>query len=69
MRATGSVPNGCGYVVTDNGRQAMAQEGFCACRIVLLGFWAVCPDCGTCYANIREELARSGASLRSATRD
>lgn len=63
MQVSRSVPASCGYVVTPEGRTAMAQEERCSCRIVLSGFWAVCPECGTCYANIREELARSSVGL------
>lgn len=43
------------YVITAEGHEALKDTTRCACRIVLQGFWAICPDCGTCYANLREE--------------
>ena len=55
MRDTHSVNASCGFVVTAWGRAGIKEPTRCACRITLIGFWAVCKDCGTCYANLREE--------------
>jgi hypothetical protein len=45
-----SVPRGCGYYVTESGREAYASEESCKCTWVFQGRLVVCEHCGTVHS-------------------
>lgn len=54
MATSGSVAAGCGYVVTDAGRDAANDSDGCRCVPQVDGGLLACSSCGTVYAVLRQ---------------
>lgn len=48
------VPEGDKYVVTAQGRAALADSELCSCDVRLAGMFAQCQACGTVYGHVSQ---------------
>lgn len=53
MNAVRSLPAGCGFVLTDKGREDLLEAERCECRPTIDRGFVVCRECGTCYGLLR----------------
>jgi hypothetical protein len=49
--SSGRRPGGCGYVLTELGRELLRVSDPCLCVLTFSGLLVVCRDCGTVYAD------------------
>ena len=60
MSVRDNIRSSCGYVITETGRQALAEADRCFCEIKIRGGIVECPHCGTIYGLVREMFAQLG---------
>ena len=49
-----SVPTGCGFFVTNSGREALSSDDTCECTPSIVGGLFQCQQCGTVYGTLRQ---------------
>lgn len=57
MQRKASVEQRDGYVLTEKGRYDIECAPVCHCNPRLSGLLIECPDCGTVYGSVRENMA------------
>jgi hypothetical protein len=63
MRDNASVSRGCGFVLTNKGREALADEAICDCFWEFDGALVLCHKCDTIYAVVRSTDFRGQSRL------
>lgn len=57
MPSKPTASEGCGYVITEQGRLDLYAGDLCRCNPRLAGLLVECPECGTVYGSLRERLS------------
>lgn len=59
-----STHQGCGYVVTEQGRYDLLCAPTCLCKPKLSGLLLSCPECGTVWGHVSESGRKYKPSVR-----